>query len=147
MKNTKKILVAAMALTFVSSSFANAALKVTASPTKNISQKGGKITLKFLGMPKTHGVYVEECMAPAKAGAQPTVCDSDQSTQVWASTVKADLAQGASNAAKPVVITPAPYWAKGDCVHTKCILQVVPDHNAPTDMSVMQAIPFSFATK
>ena len=90
----KKKLIAAIAVALVvaAAPLANAKAVVTATPTKNVVQKGAVVTFKFAKLPAKNGVYIEECMAPATKGATPTVCDSDQSAQAWVSNVKADIA-------------------------------------------------------
>ncbi len=150
MKKIKKYsLVVGLVLTanLIATSNSHASLKVTASPTKNLPQKGAVVKFKFSTMPKTHGVYVVECMAPKTANAIPTVCDTNQAASAWASNLKSDISQGASNAAMEVLVKPEPYWSKGDCVHAKCVFLVLSDHNATTDNSVDTVISFTFASK
>ncbi len=148
MKMKKKLIAGlAVALVVVAAPIANAKATVTASPLKNISQMNATVTFKFAKMPTMNGLYIQECMAPATKGAMPTVCDSDQAAQAWVSANKADIAQGASSAAKPVVEHAVPYWAKGDCVHAACVFYITNDHNASADRSQDQVIPFTFAAK
>ena len=135
MKKNKIVIALAVIATTLSATTATAAIKVSFTPAKNIPQKGAVVSFKLAGLPKTHGIYIEECMTPASAQTPPTVCDSNQSAQAWASNLKADIAQGASDASKPVTLKPDPYWAKGDCVHAKCEFVIVSDHNAPNDTS------------
>ena len=143
----KLIAVAAVVLVVMAAPLANAKATVTATPTKNLPLKGAVVTFKFAKMPAKNGLYVEECMAPATKGATPTVCDSDQSVQAWVSTVKADLAQGATSAKGKVTFKPVPYFTNGDCVHTTCVFFITNDHNAAGDKSQNQTIPFTFANK
>ncbi len=145
----KKKLIAALAVVLVvaAAPLANAKAVVTATPTKNIAQKGAVVTFKFAKLPAKNGVYIEECMAPATKGATPTVCDSDQSAQAWVSNVKADLAQGATSGKGKVKFKPVPYFANGDCVHTTCVFFITNDHNAAGDKSQDQTIPFTFSAK
>ena len=143
----KLIAVAAVVLVVMAAPLANAKATVTATPTKNLPQKGAVVTFKFAKMPAKNGLYVEECMAPATKGATPTVCDSDQSVQAWVSTVKADLAQGATSAKGKVTFKPVPYFTNGDCVHTTCVFFITNDHNAAGDKSQNQTIPFTFTNK
>ena len=145
--NKKLVAAIAVALVVVAVPIANAKALVTATPTKNLPQKGAVITLKFTKMPAKNGLYVEECMAPATKGATPTVCDSSQSVQAWVSRVKADLAQGATSAAGKVKFKPVPYFTNGDCVHTTCVLFITNDHNAAGNKSQDQTIPFTFSAK
>lgn len=145
----KKKLIAALAVVLVvaAAPLANAKAVVTATPTKNIAQKGVVVTFKFAKLPAKNGVYIEECMAPATKGATPTVCDSDQSAQAWVSNVKADLAQGATSGKGKVKFKPVPYFTNGDCVHTTCVFFITNDHNAAGDKSQDQTIPFTFSAK
>ena len=145
--NKKIIASLAVALVVVAAPMANAKAKVTASPTKNLSQKAAVVTFKFSGLPAKNGVYIEECMAPATKGAAPTVCDSDQSVQAWVSNVKADIAQGATSGAGKIKFKPVPYFTNGDCVHTTCVFFITNDHNAAGDKSQNQTIPFTFSNK
>ena len=145
----KKKLIAALAvaLVVIAAPLASAKATVTASPTKNLPTKGAVVTFKFAKLPTKNGVYIEECMAPSKKGATPTVCDSDQTVQAWVSTVKADLAQGATSGAGKVKFKPVPYFTNGDCVHTTCVFFITNDHNAAGDKSQDQTIPFTFSNK
>jgi len=145
----KKKFIAAFAVVLVvaAAPLANAKAVVTATPTKNIAQKGAVVTFKFAKLPAKNGVYIEECMAPATKGAAPTVCDSDQSAQAWVSNVKADLAQGATSGKGKVKFKPVPYFTNGDCVHTTCVFFITNDHNAAGDKSQDQMIPFTFSAK
>ncbi len=145
----KKKLIAALAvgLVIASAPLATAKAVVTATPTKNLPQKGAVVIFKFAKLPAKNGVYVEECMAPATKGAAPTVCDSDQSAQAWVSNVKADLAQGATSGKGKVKFKPVPYFSNGDCVHTTCVFFITNDHNAAGDKSQNQTIPFTFSAK
>jgi len=145
--NKKLIAALSVALVISAAPFANAKATVTASPLKNIAQKGGAVTFKFAKMPAKNGLYVQECMAPATKGAAPTVCDSDQATQLWVSANKTDIAQGATSAAGKVVEHPVPYFTNGDCVHTTCVFYISNDHTASMDRSQDQVIPFTFAAK
>jgi hypothetical protein len=137
----------AIALVVAAAPLANAKAVVTASPTKNLAQKGAVVSFKFAKLPAKNGVYIEECMAPATKGATPTVCDSDQSAQAWVSNVKADLAQGATSGKGKVKFKPVPYFTNGDCVHTTCVFFITNDHNAAGDKSQNQTIPFTFSAK
>ena len=143
----KFIAVAAVAIVVMAAPLANAKATVTATPTKNLPQKGAVVTFKFAKLPTKNGLYIEECMAPATKGATPTVCDSDQSVQAWVSNVKADVAQGATSAAGKVKFKPVTYFTNGDCVHTTCVFFITNDHNAAGDKSQNQTIPFTFASK
>ena len=145
----KKKLVAALAvaLVVVAAPLANAKATVSATPTKNLSQKSAVVSFKFSKMPAKNGLYIEECMAPSVKGATPSVCDSDQTVQAWVSNVKADLAQGATSAKGTVKFKPVPYFTNGDCVHTTCVFFITNDHNAAGDKSQDQVIPFTFSAK
>jgi len=143
----KFIAVLAVVLVVAAAPLASAKIMVTATPTKNLSQKGAVVSFKFTKLPAKNGIYLEECMAPAKKGAAPTVCDSDQTAQAWVSNVKADLAQGATSGAGKIKFKPVPYFAKGDCIHTTCVFFITNDHNAAGDKSQNQTIPFTFSAK
>lgn len=145
----KKRAIAALAvgLIIAGAPLANAKAVVTATPVKNLPQKGAVVTFKFSKLPAKNGVYIEECMAPATKGGVPTVCDSDQTVQAWVSTVKADLAQGATSGAGKIKFKPVPYFTNGDCVHTTCVFFITNDHNAAGDASQNQTIPFTFSNK
>jgi len=144
----KKLIAAiAVALVVVAAPLANAKATVTATPTKNLSQKAAVVNFKFAKLPAKNGLYVEECMAPSVKGATPTVCDSDQSAQAWVSNVKADIAQGATSGKGVVKLKPVPYFTNGDCVHTTCVFFITNDHNAAGDKSQDQTIPFTFSAK
>jgi hypothetical protein len=145
--NKKLIAALAVVLVVAAAPLASAKAKVTATPTKNLSQKAAVVTFKFSGLPAKNGVYVEECMAPATKGAAPTVCDSDQTAQAWVSNVKADIAQGATPGTGKVKFKPVPYFTNGDCVHTTCVFFITNDHNAAGDKSQDQTIPFTFSKK
>ena len=143
----KFIAVIAVALVVMTAPLANAKATVSATPTKNLPQKGAVVTFKFAKLPIKNGVYIEECMAPATKGATPTVCDSDQTAQAWVSNVKADLAQGATSAKGKITFKPVPYFTHGDCVHTTCVFFITNDHNAAGDKSQDQVLPFTFSSK
>lgn len=145
----KKKLVAALAICLViaAAPIANAKAVVSASPSKNLPQKGAVVIFKFAKLPAKNGVYIEECMAPATKGATPTVCDSDQTAQAWVSNVKGDLAQGATSGKGSIKFKPVPYFTNGDCVHTTCVFFITNDHNAAGDKSQNQTIPFTFSNK
>ena len=143
----KFIAVLAVVLVVAAAPLASAKATVTVTPTKNLSQKGAVVSFKFTKLPAKNGIYIEECMAPVKKGVAPTVCDSDQTAQAWVSNVKADLAQGATSGAGKIKFKPVPYFAKGDCLHTTCVLFITNDHNAAGDKSQDQTIPFTFAKK
>jgi len=145
--NKKVIATAAVLFAIATAPFAQAKATVTVTPSKNLPQHGAVVTFKFAKLPTKNGVYIEECMAPAKAGAVPTACDSDQTAQAWVSNVKADLAQGATSGMGAVKFKPVPYFKGGDCVHTTCVFFITNDHNAAGDASQNQTIPFTFSNK
>ena len=145
--NKKVITALAMGLVIFSAPFAQAKAVVIATPIKNLPQKGAVVSFKLSKLPAKNGVYIQECMAPTTKGAAPTVCDSDQTAQAWVSSVKADIAQGATSAAGKITMKPVPYFSKGDCVHTTCVFFITNDHNAAGDKSQDQTIPFTFSAK
>lgn len=145
----KKKLIAAIAVALVvaAAPLAQAKATVIATPTAHISQRHGVVAFRFANLPTKNGVYVEECMAPATAGAKPTVCNADQSAQAWVSNVKSDLAQGATSGKRRIKVKPALYFKGGDCLHTTCVFFITNDHNAASDRSQDQTIPFTFSAK
>ena len=63
----KKKIVAALAVALVvaAAPLANSKATVSATPTKNLPQKGAVVSFKFSKMPAKNGLYIEECMAPS----------------------------------------------------------------------------------
>lgn len=147
MMKKKLIAVIAVALVVMAAPLANAKATVTATPTKNLPLKGAVVTFKFAKLPAKNGLYIEECMAPSTKGATPTVCDSDQTAQAWVSSVRTDLAQGATSAKGKIAFKPVPYFTNGDCVHTTCVFFITNDHSAAGNKSQDQTIPFTFSAK
>jgi hypothetical protein len=145
--NKKVITALAIGLVVFSAPLAQAKAVVTATPTQNLPQMGAVVSFKLSKLPTKNGVYIQECMAPATKGAAPTVCNSDQASQAWVSSAKADIAKGATSASGKVTMKPVPYFSKGDCVHTTCVFFITNDHNAAGDKSQDQTIPFTFSAK
>jgi len=141
MKNIVFLAVIALSLGM---SGAQAATKVTVTPQFKVSHTKSEVVLSFKGLPTAHGIYVTQCMAPKK-GKAPTSCDPSETSKVWISNLAADRKTGATSGAGKVTMKVDAYFKGGDCIHTTCVLYVTSDHNAPTDRSEDQAIPFSFS--
>jgi len=140
----KKIVVLAVIALSLGMSGAQAATKVKVTPQFKVSHTKSEVVLSFKGLPTAHGIYVTQCMAPKK-GKAPTSCDPSETSKVWISNLAADQKTGATSGAGKVTMKVDAYFKGGDCIHTTCVLYVTSDHNAPTDRSEDQAIPFSFS--
>jgi len=140
----KKFAILTIAAVALSMSSASAATKVTVSPQFKVSHTKSEVVLRFKGLPTAHGIYVTQCMAPKK-GKAPTSCDPSETSKVWISNLAADQKTGATSGAGKVTMKVDAYFKGGDCIHTTCVLYITSDHNAPTDRSEDQAIPFSFS--
>jgi hypothetical protein len=144
-KLIKKILAIATVLLVLGSQGAEAATKVTVVNSKKISTKNGLVTLNLSNLPTTNGIYISQCMAIKEGETAPTACNPAAKSKLWISNVPADIQMGAKAAKGKITLKVDKYFEKGDCIHTKCILFVTNDHNAPTDRSEDQAIPFKFS--
>jgi hypothetical protein len=140
----KKIALLALVSLALGMSGAEAATKVTVTPQFKVSHTKSEVTLTFKGLPATHGIYVTQCMAPDK-GKAPTSCDPSETSKVWVSNIAADQKVGAVSGNGKVKLKVDAYFKGGDCIHTTCVLFVTSDHNAPTDRSEDQVIPFKFS--
>jgi hypothetical protein len=140
----KSIAVAIVTVLVAGIAPAQAATQITVSPQNKVSKKNPVVTLTLKNLPVDHGIYVSQCMAPKVKGEAPTACNPSPKSKAWISTVEADIAQGAKPGNKKVVLKLDKYFDKGDCVHTKCVLFFTNDHNASSDRSEDQAIPFKF---
>ena len=140
----KKIVFLAVIALSLGMSGAQAATKVTVTPQFKVSHTKSEVVLSFKGLPTAHGIYVTQCMAPKK-GKAPTSCDPSETSKVWISNLAADQKTGATSGAGKVTMKVDAYFKGGDCIHTTWVLYVTSDHNAPTDRSEDQAIPFSFS--
>ncbi len=143
-KLKKLVAIMAVALLAISTTGASAATKVTVTPQFKVSHTKSEVVLSFKGLPTAHGIYVTQCMAPKK-GKAPTSCDPSETSKVWISNLAADQKAGATSGSGKVTMKVDAYFKGGDCIHTTCVLYVTSDHNAPTDRSEDQAIPFSFS--
>lgn len=123
---------------------AHAVSKVTISPQNKVSKKNPVITIKISGMPTANGLYISQCMAPKVAGGVPTACNPSPASKLWVSGLPADQQMGAKSPTGKLTIKVDKYFKDGDCVHTKCIIYVSNDHNASSDRSEDQFIPFKF---
>lgn len=131
-------------LLFIGVPSASASTKIVVSSQYKVSKKTKTITFKVYGLPATNGIYVSQCMAPEVVGAAPTACNPSEKSKVWISNLPADQKQGATPGANKITLKVDTYFAKGDCIHTTCVLFAMNDHNASQDRSEDQAIPFKF---
>jgi hypothetical protein len=140
----KKIAIAVIATGLISVPSANAATKITLSPQFKVSHKNPTLTLTFANLPTDHGIYVQQCMAPKKNQA-PSNCNPSEASKLWISNVAADIKMGATSGATPVKMKIDPYFKKGDCIHTTCVIATTNDHSASADRSEDQVIKFRFS--
>ena len=140
----KVIAVLSVAIMAMGTTGASAATKVTISPQNKVSKKNPVITIKMTGLPTTNGLYVSQCMAPKVKGEAPTACNPSKVSKLWVSVLEADQQMGAKSPAGKLTIKVDKYFKDGDCVHTKCVIYVTNDHNASSDRSEDQLIPFKF---
>lgn len=144
MKRTR-IFFVAIALGLLTTTTANAATKISITPQYKVSHKNSVITLTFKGLPTNHGIYIEQCMAPKKIGSGPTSCNPSEQSKLWISNVDADIKQGAVSGKGKVTMHVDAYFKGGDCIHTTCVIFATNDHNASSDRSEDQTIPFKFS--
>ena len=144
MKLKKLVTIMAVAFLLISSTGASAVTKVTITPQNKVSKKNPVITVKLSGMPTTHGLYLSQCMAPKIKGEAPAACNPAKASKLWVSAVAADKQMGATAPTGKVTMKLDKYFKNGDCVHTKCVIYVTNDHNASSDRSEDQLIPFKF---
>lgn len=141
----KKIFVISIALIISGTQTAQAVTNVIIVNKNKISSKNGLVTFKVKNLPKTNGIYISQCMAIKQGEVAPSVCNSAMSAKLWISDVPADIKMGAKSSKSKLTLKVDKYFDNGDCVHTKCILFVSNDHNASSDQSENQAIPFKFS--
>ena len=141
-----KKLVAVLSIAFLafSATGASAAAKVSISPQNKVSKKNPVITIKVSGLPTAHGLYFSQCMAPKVKGEAPTACNPSKASKLWISALPADQQMGAKAPTGKNTMKLDKYFKDGDCVHTKCVIYVTNDHNASSDRSEDQLIPFKF---
>jgi hypothetical protein len=84
-------------------------------------------------------------MAVKDGEITPPACNTAATSKLWISNVPADIKMGAKSGKGKLTLKVDKYFDKGDCIHTKCILFVTNDHNATSDRSEDQAIPFKFS--
>ena len=140
MKLKRFVAIMAVALLVISTTGASAATKVTITPQNKVSKKNPVITVKLSGLPTTHGLYLSQCMAPKLKGEAPAACNPAKASKLWVSALAADQQMGATAPTGKVTMN----FKNGDCVHTKCVIYVTNDHNASSDRSEDQLIPFKF---
>ena len=141
----KKVLAIVTVLMVLGSNSAEAATKVTVVNNKKISTKNGLVTLKLSNLPTKNGIYISQCMAIKEGEITPPACNPATTSKLWISNVPADIKMGAKSAKGKLTLKVDKYFENGDCIHTKCILFVTNDHNAPTDRSEDQSIQFKFS--
>lgn len=129
---------------FISMSGASAATKITVSPQFKVSKKNPVVTFKVSGLPKDHGIYISQCMAPSKDAGAAKACNPAEYSKLWVSDVPADQAMGAKSSKSKLTLKVDKYFKDGDCIHTTCVFLVTNDHSAATDRSEDQAIKFKF---
>jgi len=142
----KKALTIAIAATLlIGQSNAQAATKVKITPQFKVSKKNPIITIKVSGLPKDHGIYISQCMAPSKKAGAAQSCNPAEASKLWVSDVAADQAMGAKASSSKLTLKVDKYFDGGDCIHTTCGLLVTNDHSAAQDRSEDQFIKFKFA--
>jgi hypothetical protein len=141
----KKILAITAILLMIGSQSAEAATKVTVVNSKKISTKDGLISIKVSGLPLNNGIYIAQCMAVKDGQTTPPACNPAPKSKLWISDLPADIKMGAKSSKSSLILKVDKYFEKGDCIHTKCVLYVTNDHNASSDRSEDQAIPFKFS--
>ncbi|CAN1644990.1 hypothetical protein MCEMRE22_00834 [Candidatus Nanopelagicaceae bacterium] len=141
-----KKLVAVLSIAFlaISTTGASAVTKVTITPQNKVSKKNPVITIKMSGLPAANGLYLSQCMAPKVKGESPTACNPSKASKLWVSALEADQQMGAKAPTSKLTMKLDKYFKDGDCVHTKCVIYVTNDHNASSDRSEDQLIPFKF---
>ncbi|CAN2204835.1 hypothetical protein MCERE155_00839 [Candidatus Nanopelagicaceae bacterium] len=141
-----KKLVAVLTIAFlaISATGASAVTKVTITPQNKVSKKNPVITIKMSGLPAANGLYLSQCMAPKVKGEAPTACNPSKASKLWVSSLEADQQMGAKAPTSKLTMKLDKYFKDGDCVHTKCVIYVTNDHNASSDRTEDQYIPFKF---
>jgi len=129
---------------FISMSGASAATKIKVTPQFKVSKKSPVVTFKVSGLPKDHGIYISQCMAPSKDAGAAKACNPAEYSKLWVSDVAADQAMGAKSSKSKLTLKVDKYFKDGDCIHTTCVFLVTNDHSAATDRSEDQAIKFKF---
>ena len=141
----KKFLALTAILLILGSQSAEAATKITVLNSKKISTKNGIINLKVSNLPMGNGIYISQCMAIKKGEITPPACNPASTAKIWISDMPEDIKMGAKSSKSKLTLKVDKYFENGDCIHTKCILFVTNDHNAPADRSEDQAIQFKFS--
>lgn len=128
--------------TSMSGSYATTKIKV--SPQFKVSKKNPIVTFKVSGLPKDHGIYISQCMAPSKKAGSVKVCNPSEASKLWISNVAKDQSMGARAGNTKLSLKVDKYFDGGDCIHTTCVFLVTNDHSAADDRSEDQAIKFKF---
>ncbi|MEN9606962.1 MAG: hypothetical protein RL605_790 [Actinomycetota bacterium] len=155
MKKNKYAALAALALAAATSLAAVASahadtFSVTADRSQHLTVVGDKVTVTLAGIPAGQGVYVRLCkgaMADVMKG-RPTLCFGQGA---WVSTDAAQLAFGAGDATKPVVLAvQSAFTSNGtavDCQVDACGIHIRRDHmGGSTDFALDRFIPVTFGT-
>ena len=123
---------------------ASAATKIKVSPQFKVSKKNPVVTFKVSGLPKDHGIYISQCMAPSKKAGSVKVCNPSEASKLWVSNVAKDQGMGAKAGNAKLTLKVDKYFEGGDCIHTTCVFLVSNDHSAADDRSEDQVIKFKF---
>jgi hypothetical protein len=129
---------------FMSMSGASAATKIKVTPQFKVSKKNPVVTFKVSGLPKDHGIYISQCMAPSKVAGAAKACNPAEYSKLWISNVAADQAMGAKSSKSKLTLKVDKYFENGDCIHTTCVFLVTNDHSAADDRNEDQEIKFKF---
>jgi hypothetical protein len=142
----KKVLASLFTVALVlSAQPAEAATKVRVLNADKVSTKNGLISIGVSNLPKTHGIYISQCMGIEEGKTEPSACNPAKYSKLWISALAADQKVGALPGKGKLTLKVDKYFKAGDCIHTKCVIWVSSDHNALDDKSENQAIPFKFA--
>ncbi|MFM6962757.1 MAG: hypothetical protein ACKOWJ_00600 [Micrococcales bacterium] len=150
MKINQSIAIAATALAVLSGSSPALAAGFTVSADKstNLTIAGDTVTVSLTDLPIDTGVYVRLCQGTLAevAAARPANCFG---TGVWASISAASLAQGATDASKPIALPVQAVFSAGansvDCTKVACGIHIRRDHmGGATDYSLDRFIPVTF---
>jgi len=142
--NMKKLIAVISVLMLLNVQSAHAVTKVKFVNQNKVSTKNPVVSLTVTGLPKTHGIYISQCMGIPKGETSPTACNPATYSKLWVSNVAADQKMGAKSGASKLTIKVDKYFTDGDCIHTKCIFFITNDHNASSDRSEDQSVGFKF---
>ena len=155
MKKNKYSVVAALAIAAATSLAAVAPahadnFTVSANRSQHLTVAGDKVTVTLAGIPAGQGVYVRLCKGTITdvMKGRPALCFGQGA---WVSTDAAQLAYGAGDATKPVVLAvQAAFTSNGtavDCSVDACGIHIRRDHNGGSaDYSLDRFVPVTFGT-